>query len=92
MPARCGRQSAALSFAFAGEILIESVLSFVGLGLPPGLPNWGNMLSDAQAGILAGTWWVALYPGLMILLVTLAVNLLGDGLQTRGITPPRPRG
>jgi peptide/nickel transport system permease protein len=72
----------AFSFAVADAILIESALSFLGLGLPPGRPSWGNMLSDAQAGIVTGAWWVAFFPGLMILLVTLAVNLLGDGLRT----------
>lgn len=69
------------SFAVADAILIESALSFLGLGLPPGQPSWGSMLFDAQAGIVTGAWWVALFPGLMILLVTASVNLLGDQFQ-----------
>ena len=69
------------TLALADAILIESALSFLGLGLPPGQPSWGNMLADGRASVLAGTWWVALFPGLMILLVTLAVNLLGDEIQ-----------
>jgi len=70
------------TLALADAILIKSALSFLGLGLPPSQPSWGSMLADGRASVLAGTWWVALFPGLMILLMTLTVNLLGDGIQT----------
>lgn len=65
----------------ADALLMESALSFLGLGVPITQPSWGNMLSDAQAAILFGAWWVALFPGGLILLTALAINLIGDGLQ-----------
>lgn len=65
----------------ADAILIEAALSFLGLGVPPFEASWGNMLTDGQAAALAGTWWIPLFPGLVILLTALAVNLVGDGLQ-----------
>lgn len=61
-------------------ILVESVLSFLGLGIQPPLPSWGNMLTNAQENI-----WdhaaLALYPGALILMTVLAFNFLGDSLQ-----------
>ena len=65
----------------ADALLMESALSFLGLGIPPTEPSWGNMLSDAQAAILTGAWWMAVFPGGLILLTALAINLIGDGLQ-----------
>jgi peptide/nickel transport system permease protein len=65
----------------ADAVLVESALSFLGLGVPPYQPSWGNMLTDGQVGILGGAWWVAFFPGLMILLTALSVNFVGDGLQ-----------
>lgn len=65
----------------ADALLLESALSFLGMGVPPSEASWGNMLHDAQAAILSGAWWVAAFPGGSILLTTLAINLLGDGLQ-----------
>ncbi len=65
----------------ADAVLIESALSFLGLGVPPYQASWGNMLIDGQVSILSGSWWIAFFPGLMILLTALSVNLLGDGLQ-----------
>jgi peptide/nickel transport system permease protein len=65
----------------ADAILIESALSFLGLGVPPYQVSWGSMLTDAQGSVLNGYWWAALFPGLMILLTALSINLLGDGLS-----------
>jgi peptide/nickel transport system permease protein len=65
----------------ADALLMESALSFLGLGVPPTQPSWGNMLGDAQAGILTGAWWVAVFPGALILVTAMAINLIGDGLQ-----------
>lgn len=65
----------------ADALLMESALSFLGLGVPPTEPSWGNMLSDAQAGILSGAWWMVVFPGGLILLTAMAINLIGDGLQ-----------
>jgi hypothetical protein len=71
------------TLALADAILIESALSFLGLGLPPDQLSWGTMLADGRAGLTTGNWWAIFFPGLMILLVTLSVNLLGDQLEGR---------
>jgi len=64
-----------------GEIiLLESVLSFLGLGIQPPMASWGNMLTNAQ-DIIFETPWLAVYPGLLIFLTVIAFNFLGDGLQ-----------
>ncbi len=61
-------------------ILLESVLSFLGLGIQPPVPSWGNMLTNAQA-LIWNAPWLAIYPGLAIFITVIAFNLLGDGLQ-----------
>jgi peptide/nickel transport system permease protein len=61
-------------------ILFESVLSFLGLGIQPPLPSWGNMLTNAQEVIWTAPF-LAVYPGLLILLTVASCNLLGDALQ-----------
>lgn len=66
-----------LSLAFA--ILSEAALSFLGLGVQPPQPSWGRMLFDAQ-DFIGVAWWMSVFPGLAILLTTLAFNLVGDGL------------
>jgi peptide/nickel transport system permease protein len=67
-------------------ILIESGLSFLGLGLPPPTPSWGRMLNEAQT-YLGGAPWLAIVPGGTIALAVLGFNLLGDGL--RDLLDPR---
>jgi peptide/nickel transport system permease protein len=62
------------------NILFEAALSFLGLGVPPSTPSWGQMLSDASA-IFEVAWWLMLFPGLFLVATTLAFNLLGDGLR-----------
>ena len=62
------------------NILFEAALSFLGLGVPPSTPSWGQMLSDA-AQIFDVAWWLMLFPGLFLVATTLAFNLLGDGLR-----------
>jgi len=64
----------------AGVILIESGLSFLGLGIQPPTASWGNMLSDSQANLQIA-WWAAVFPGLCILITVLAINYMGDGLR-----------
>ena len=64
----------------AEAILIESVLSFLGLGIQPPTPSWGNMLADARTTITLYPW-LAIFPGLMIIITALSVNFLGDGLR-----------
>ena len=61
-------------------ILLESVLSFLGLGIAPPLPSWGNMLTTAQQTIALAPQ-LAIYPGLLIFITVIACNFLGDGLQ-----------
>jgi dipeptide transport system permease protein len=69
---------AALSFSTA--ILDAAALGFLGMGAQPPTPEWGTMLADARELILRA-WWVVTFPGLAILLVVLAINLMGDGLR-----------
>lgn len=68
------------TLAVGNAILAESSLSFLGLGVQPPTPTWGNLLMDAQA-TLATAPWLAVFPGVAILATVLAVNFLGDGLQ-----------
>ncbi len=62
-------------------IITEAALSFLGLGIPPHLPSWGNMLIGGQRSILLGNWWITLFPGLMIISTVLAVNFVGDAVR-----------
>jgi len=62
------------------NILFEAALSFLGLGVPPSTPSWGQMLSDASA-IFEVAWWFMVFPGLFLVATVLAFNLLGDGLR-----------
>ena len=71
---------ASLSLAIA--VLAEAALSFLGLGTPPDVPSWGNMLREAQ-GFMAISPWAALVPGIAILITVLGWSLLGDGLRDR---------
>jgi peptide/nickel transport system permease protein len=64
----------------AAAILTESALSFLGFGIQPPTPSWGNMLSGAQSQIFTAPWLIY-FPGLFILITVLAVNFLGDGLR-----------
>jgi peptide/nickel transport system permease protein len=64
----------------ARVILLEAALSFLGLGVQPPFPSWGRMLSEGR-GFMASAWWIAAFPGIAIMLMVLAVNLLGDWLR-----------
>ena len=68
------------SFLFAAAVLIEAALSFLGVGVPPYVPSWGNILSEGRLYIQQAPWLV-LYPGAAIMLTILGLNLLGDGLR-----------
>ena len=70
-------------------IVIEASLGFLGVGIPPPTPTWGNMLSDALNAGLVPPWWLVLFPGGAITLTVLAFNLLGDGI--RDMLDPRLR-
>ena len=67
-------------FGVAGAILTEAGLSFLGLGVQPPNPSWGNILMEGKA-VLGVGWWVILFPGLAILITVLAFNLVGEGLR-----------
>ena len=73
-------------FGVAGAILTEAGLSFLGLGVQPPDPSWGNIIMEGKA-VLGVGWWVILFPGLAILITVLAFNLLGEGL--RDVLNPR---
>jgi ABC-type dipeptide/oligopeptide/nickel transport system permease subunit len=62
-------------------IVIEASLGFLGVGIPPPTPTWGNMLSDALNSGLVPPWWLVLFPGAAITITVLAFNLLGDGIR-----------
>ena len=70
----------ATTLAVGNIILLESVLSFLGLGIQPPMPSWGNLLSNAQAVIWESPM-AAFYPGLLIFVTVVSLNFLGDGLQ-----------
>src|SRR6202045_1803974 len=71
-------------------IIIEAALGFLGVGIPPPTPTWGNMLADSLNAGLVPPWWLVLFPGCAITLTVLAFNLLGDGI--RDVLDPRLRG
>ena len=70
-------------------ILVESGLSFLGLGVPPPAPTWGGMLSESRSSMFQNPWLVVA-PGLAITLVVFSINLFGDAL--RDLLDPRQRG
>ena len=77
------------SFALAQNIILESALSFLGLGAGSRTPSWGAMLSDSRA-YLATAWWLATVPGVAIMLTVLSINTVGDWL--RDTLDPQLRG
>ncbi len=78
------------SFNVAAVILSEAALSFLGLGVPPEVPTWGGMLAESRDQLLGGYWWLAVFPGVAIMLTVLSLNILGD--WTRDFLDPRLRG
>ncbi|MGV7115295.1 oligopeptide ABC transporter permease [Paenibacillus kyungheensis] len=70
------------TFGVAGAILSEAGLSFLGMGIQPPIPSWGNMLTDAQSfSLLTDQPWLWLPAGIMLLITVLAINFVGDGLR-----------
>ena len=68
------------SVEVARMIIVESFLSYLGLGVPPPTPSWGGMLSEGQLYVFT-RWWLAAFPGLAIFVTVLGVNLIGDALR-----------
>ncbi|MCX8022923.1 MAG: ABC transporter permease [Syntrophorhabdaceae bacterium] len=68
------------TLGIGGAILTESALSFLGIGIQPPTPSWGNILTQAKDNIEVA-WWLSLYPGLAIFLTVIGYNLLGEGLR-----------
>ena len=66
----------------ANNILLESSLTFLGLGVDPTIPSWGGMLAEGRS-YLQTAWWVSVFPGLAIMLTVLGLNLLGDWMRDR---------
>lgn len=77
------------SIGVGGAIIGEATLSFLGLGVQPPTPSWGQMIADGQS-YLTTAWWISVFPGLAIAIVVLAFNFLGDTL--RDALDPRMRG
>jgi len=79
----------AASLIIAGNIIGEAFISFLGFGVNPYTPTWGNILSNSLTYLLVGNWWWPAFPGLAIIVTVLAVNFIGDGL--RDAFDPRTR-
>ena len=74
---------------FGAAIVTEAALSFVGLGVPPPQPSWGNMMSGSARTYISVAWWMALFPGIALSMLVFGVNLFGDAL--RDVLDPRLR-
>ncbi|MGI9533475.1 MAG: ABC transporter permease [Thermodesulfobacteriota bacterium] len=68
------------TFGIAGAILVESALSFLGFGVPPPEPSWGDTLSQSQKYV-DFAWWLVLFPGLLIFITVTSLNLVGEGFR-----------
>ena len=68
------------SFGVASAILLESTLSFLGLG-DPDQPSWGQLLNQARSGGAGFHWWIAVFPGLAIFLTVFSYNLIGEAIR-----------
>jgi len=65
----------------AGAIITEATLSFLGVGVPPTSPSLGTLIRIGQDFLFSGEWWITIFPGAMLVLIALSVNLLGDWLR-----------
>ncbi|MCY4620249.1 MAG: ABC transporter permease [bacterium] len=88
LPNSLGPLTVVATFELAKVLIFESSLSFLGLGIQPPTPTWGNMMSDGRA-FLDSAWWVMLFPGVTLVLAAAASNWLGDGLNS--MVDPRLR-
>lgn len=82
LPNAIGPIIVAATLSVGNLIIVESTLSFLGLGVQPPTPSWGNMLNAAQNfTIMQNAWWYPTFPGLCIFLTVLSFNFVGDGLR-----------
>jgi peptide/nickel transport system permease protein len=65
----------------AAAIILEATLSFLGVGVPPTAPSLGTLIRNGNDFLFSGEWWISLWPGLMLVLIALSINLLGDWLR-----------
>ncbi len=72
----------------ADAIILEASLSFISAGIQEPTPTWGNILSDARSGVLAGRWWQALFPGLAIMPTVLCLNIFSEGITDAMVAAP----
>ncbi|MFH1996357.1 MAG: ABC transporter permease [Candidatus Omnitrophota bacterium] len=89
IPNAIGPVTVSATLGIGGAILTESALSFLGIGVQPPDPSWGNMLKEGMA-TLGVAWWLMVFPGVIIFITVLSYNLLGEGL--RDLLEPRLRG
>lgn len=82
LPNALGPVLVSATLGVGGAILTESVLSYLGLGVQPPTPSWGNILNEGRVA-LGVAWWLTVSPGICILVTVLAFNLLGEGLRER---------
>jgi peptide/nickel transport system permease protein len=80
LPNALGPVIVAATLGVAGAILTESTLSYLGFGVQPPTPTWGNMLQNAQSEMYAAPW-LAIFPGLLIFATIMSINFIGDGLR-----------
>jgi peptide/nickel transport system permease protein len=80
LPHIAGPVLVAATFGIANVILIEAGLSFLGVGIAPPDPSWGNIIQDGT-GDFAAVWWISLFPGLALVATTISINVLADGLR-----------
>lgn len=73
-------------FNCASALFVEVSLSFLGIGVPPNIPSWGNMMMNAQSDLFIGAWWLIIPPGIMIVLTLLSINYIGEELKKGAIS------
>ncbi|WP_251859769.1 ABC transporter permease [Clostridium sp. Marseille-Q2269] len=64
-------------------VFTEVAMSFLGIGVPQGMPSWGSMLNSAQNDILSGAWWIAFYPGIFTIISMLSINFIGESIKEK---------